>query len=118
MYLKRLREQILAFVEELAQHGLVTYDAEQFQDGQGTRSPCTTGIAENLPDGGQEAGQLGSGTLRYERPRLELLTLETRAQGLQGRCPSGSMLVLREPPIVIPGLRLGVMFNYSCWGSV
>ncbi len=89
-------EQILAFVEELTQHGLAAYDAEQFHDGRERRLPLPTGIAENLPDGGREAGQLRSGMLRYERPRLELLTLERRAQGLcalgRGRAPLGLMM--------------------------
>jgi hypothetical protein len=84
----------LAFVEELTQHGLAAYDAEQFHDGRERRLPLPTGIAENLPDGGREAGQLGSGMLPYDRPRLELLTLERRAQGLcasgTGTCTSGS----------------------------
>ena len=87
-------EQILAFVEELAQHGLVVYDVEESHDGRERILPRTTGIAENLPDGGREAGQLRSGMLPYERPRLEPLTLEARAQGAcatgNGCCTSGS----------------------------
>src|SRR5271157_302760 len=74
-------EQILTFVEELTQHGLVTDNAEQVHDGRERILLRTTGIAKNLPDGGREAGQLGSGILPYERPRLEPLTLERRAQG-------------------------------------
>jgi SynChlorMet cassette protein ScmD len=84
-------EQIFAFVEELAQHGLAAYNVEQVQDGRERALLRTTSVAENLPDGGREAGQLGSGMLRYERPRLELFTLETRAQGDCSTCtPSGN----------------------------
>ena len=82
-------EQILAFVEELAQYGLVTYNAEQVHDERERMLSRTTDVAENLPDGGREADQLKSGMLRYERPRLELLTLATSAQGF-GCDPSGS----------------------------
>ena len=80
-------EQILAFVEELAQYGLAAYDGEEFHDGRERMLSRTTGVAENLPDGRHEAGQLGIAMLRYERPRLELFTLETRAQG--SGCGSG-----------------------------
>jgi SynChlorMet cassette protein ScmD len=80
-------EQILAFVEELAQHGLVTHNAEQVHDSRERVLPSATGIAENLPDGGHEAGQVGSGMLRYERPRLEPLNLERPAHGM---CFGGS----------------------------
>ena len=116
--IRRGARQILAFIEELAQHGLVAYDAEQFQDGRERILPCTTGIAENLPDGGREAGQLGSGMLRYERPRLELLTLETRAQGVQGSCPSGNSAGSSGTGYCRTGTSPGCYFNYSCWGAV
>ena len=79
--------QILTFVEELTQHGLATDNAEQVHDSRERILPRTTGIAENLADGGREAGQLRSGMLRYERPRLEPFTLEGHAQGL---CTAGS----------------------------
>ena len=86
-------DEILAFVEELSQHGLVAYDTEQFHDGRECRLPQTTDIPENLPGGGHEARHLGSGMLRYERPRLEPFTLERRAQGFCTAglgCTSGS----------------------------
>jgi len=79
-------EHVLAFVEQLTQHGLVADGLEPFHDGGERRLPHPTGVAENLPDGGRDAGQFGSGMLRYERPRLELFTLENA----QGDCTSGS----------------------------
>jgi SynChlorMet cassette protein ScmD len=86
-------EQILTFVEELTQYGLATDTAEPFHDGREGTLPVSAGIAEDLPDGGREAGLLGSGMLRYEKPRLEPFTLERPAQGdcaAGGGCCDGS----------------------------
>ncbi len=106
-------EQILAFVEELAQCGLAAYDAEQFQDGRERRLPLPTGIAENLPDGGREAGQLGSGMLRYERPRLVLLTLEACAQGAD--CSSGPSAGHSGTGFCHTGTGAGADGPWSCY---
>ncbi len=102
-------EQILAFVEELAQHGLAAYDAEQVHDSRDIL-PRTRGVAENLPGGGHEAGQLSSGMLRYERPQLELLTLETRAQGVG--CGSGT--TAESSGWCHDGTGPGYDFGYCC----
>jgi len=88
---KEAEGQILTFVEELAQHGLATYDVRESRDGRERILRRTT--AESLPDGWREPGQLASRILRYERPRLESFTLDARAQGVcitGGGCCNGS----------------------------
>jgi SynChlorMet cassette protein ScmD len=75
-------DHLVAFVEELAQRGLASYDVASSHGQSGCSSPCPAGAPENAPNGGLETGRFKEGTkLRYERPQLETFTLERSAQG-------------------------------------
>ena len=104
-------EQILAFVKELVQYRLAAYHAEEFHDERERILSRTTGIAENLPGGGHEAGQFGTAMLRYERPHLEPLTLATPAEGLVG-CSSGTAAL--SSGWCHDGTGPGSSFGYCC----
>ncbi len=78
-------EQILVFVEELTQHGLVLHGPAALHEGVERISPRSAGgRIENLPDRGQKADRLGPEMLCYERPRLEPFSPGKRAYGCCG----------------------------------
>ncbi len=78
-------EQILAFVEELTQHGLVLCGLAALHEGAERVSLRPTGVrVENPPGGGHEAGRLGPGMFCYERPRLESFSQGKSAHGCCG----------------------------------
>jgi SynChlorMet cassette protein ScmD len=82
------REHLIAFLQELIEHGLAGYVIEQPHDIKGRTRTRPNRLTKDVSGGTQASGQRGGGLLPYEQPRLETFGTHSRAYG--GNCASGS----------------------------
>jgi len=107
------REHLIAFLQELIEHGLAGYVIEQPHDIKGPTRTRPNRLTKDVSGGTQASGQRGGGLLPYEQPRLETFGTHSRAYG--GNCASGSNQISGSCSTgTRAGCSTGGFVNYGC----
>jgi SynChlorMet cassette protein ScmD len=110
-------EHLVAFIEELVEHGLAAHEREQAHSDV-EHQPCAS---EKLPDESREGGLLSDKMLCYEQPRLVSFGLEQRALGAScgpgsvqttGDCHAGNLAGCGSGQSVHTACRTGTAAGY------